>query len=354
MNDGALRGSRLTKVYAGGFKALDDVSFVARPGRVLTLLGPSGCGKTTLLRIVAGLDHPTSGTLEMDGMRLEDVPVGRRQVGFVFQNYALYPHLTVAENLSLALRVRHVAADERVRRVREVAEMLGIAELLDRRPAQLSGGQQQRVALGRALAPRPRLYLLDEPLSNLDAALREDMRAELKQLFHRLEATVIYVTHDQAEAMSLSDDVAVLRAGRIVQCASPLDLYARPADLFVAGFVGSPRMTVWRGQVNERSLECRGVRVPLAGGGPEGRDLAVGIRPEHVEVSEAAVPGAWPGELMVAEPIGSRTLLTLKVGGEETRALAEPRDWPGRLWVLWPAERLHWFDPSTGRRVEAP
>ena len=351
MSTGELRGSRLTKIYPGGVTALDDVSFVAHGGRVLTLLGPSGCGKTTLLRIVAGLEHPSTGTLELDGKQLDDVPPGRREVGFVFQNYALYPHLTVAENLGLALRVRRVPADDRSRRVREVAEMLGIAALLGRRPAELSGGQQQRVALGRALARRPRLYLLDEPLSNLDAALREDMRAELKQLFRRLEATVLYVTHDQAEAMSLSDEVAVLRSGRIVQRASPLDLYARPADLFVASFVGSPRINVWRGRAQGRHLECRGVRVPLPEG-LEGRaELAVGIRPEHVEVSEAEAPGAWPAELLVAEPIGPRSLLTFKVGGEEARALAEPREWPGRLWARWPADRLHWFDSATGVRL---
>ena len=353
MSAGELRGSRLTKVYPGGVKALDDVSFVAQPGRALTLLGPSGCGKTTLLRIVAGLERPTSGTLELDGAGLDELSPGQRQVGFVFQNYALYPHLTVAENLGLALRVRGVARGERSRRVGEVAEMLGIAGLLERRPAQLSGGQQQRVALGRALARKPRLLLLDEPLSNLDAALREDMRAELKQIFRRLESTVIYVTHDQTEAMSLSDEVAVLRNGRIVQRASPLELYARPADLFVATFVGSPRMTVWRGRVEDGWFECRGARLPLPEGLEGHQDLAVAIRPEHLEVSEVEIPGAWPGELLVAEPMGARSLLTLRVGGEEARALAEPREWPGRLWARMPADRLHWFDGATGARLDA-
>src|SRR5437762_4267738 len=254
-----LRVDDLTKEFPDGSRALDRVSFVARAGRVLTLLGPSGCGKSTLLRIVAGLEHPSSGSCRLDGEPLDVVPPGRRGVGFVFQNYALYPHLTVEGNLSLALETRGVAREEVRARVREIAGLLGIHDLLARRPAQLSGGQQQRVALGRALVRKPRLYLLDEPLSNLDALLRESMRAELKDLFARLGATVIYVTHDQTEAMSLSDDLIVMRAGRILQNGTPLEVYRRPADSFVATFVGSPRMTLWRGRRNATELACRGV-----------------------------------------------------------------------------------------------
>src|SRR5262249_44346801 len=268
-----LHGHDVTKIFPDGTRALDGVSFVARPGRVLALLGPSGCGKSTLLRIVAGLERPTTGRLVLDGEPLDEVPAGERGVGMVFQNYALYPHLTVEGNLSLALEARGMGRAEVQTRVREAAELLGIVEVLRRRPGQLSGGQQQRVALGRALVRRPRLYLLDEPLSNLDALLRESTRAELKTLFGRVDATVMYVTHDQTEAMSLSDDLIVMRSGRILQCGSPLEVYRRPAHVFVATFVGSPGMTVWRGRRDGRDLVCNGVRVPMPPGLPATGDL---------------------------------------------------------------------------------
>ena len=348
-----LRGEALTKVFDDGTRALDGVHFTARPGRVLTLLGPSGCGKSTLLRIVAGLERATAGALELGGERLDDVPAGRRGVGFVFQNYALYPHLTVEGNLSLALETQRVPREEIRARVRETAGLLGIQELLGRRPGQLSGGQQQRVALGRALVRRPRLYLLDEPLSNLDAVLRENMRAELKTLFARLGATVIYVTHDQTEAMSLSDDLAVMRSGRILQCGPPLEVYRRPADAFVATFVGSPRMTVWRGRREGAELACRGVRVPLPPGLPDGGELSVGVRPEDVEVSTRPLDGGWRAQVVLTEPLGARVLLTLRAGEEEARALVEPVDWPASVWMRWPAERCHWFDAASGLRLDA-
>jgi len=352
MSRGPLHVRDLVKVFPDGTRALDGVSVSAEPGEVLTLLGPSGCGKSTLLRIIAGLEHATSGSIELDGARLDGRAPGDRDVGFVFQNYALYPHLTVAANLALALEVRGVAREERERRVRETADRLGIAGLLGRRPAQLSGGQQQRVALGRALVRRPRLYLLDEPLSNLDALLREDMRAELKALFASVEATVVYVTHDQAEAMSLSDHVAVMRHGRVLQCAKPLELYARPATLFVGTFVGGPRMTIWAGTREGAELVAGSVRVPLPQGLGGGDRLAVGIRPEDVIVSDQPLRGGLEVSRRLAEPLGARTLLTLEAGGETARALAEPREWPERLWMAWPQDRLHWFDADTEARLE--
>jgi multiple sugar transport system ATP-binding protein len=347
-----LRGEGIGKVFPGGVRALDGVSFVVRSGQVLTLLGPSGCGKSTLLRIIAGLDRATEGRLTRDGVPFDDVPPGRRDVGFVFQNYALYPHLTVARNLSLALEVRGLSRVEVQKRVAETAALLGIEGLLDRRPADLSGGQQQRVALGRALARRPRLYLMDEPLSNLDAVLRESMRGELKALFRRLEATVVYVTHDQAEALSLSDEVLVLRDGRALQSAPPLDLYARPADLFTATFVGSPRMTIWRGPRTNRVLTLRGLDVPVpAELGTSGRDVCVGIRPEDVEVSEVPLSGGLEGVVELAEALGDRTLLTIRVGEELVRVLAGARAWPEKLWLRLPSEKLHWFDAESERRL---
>jgi ABC-type sugar transport system ATPase subunit len=350
---GELVAEDLGKVFPGGVRALDGVSFTARPGRVLTLLGPSGCGKSTLLRVVAGLDAPTSGRLVLDGRPLDDVPPGERDVGFVFQNYALYPHLPVARNLSLGLEARRLPRAEIDARVRETARMLGIADLLERRPGQLSGGQQQRVALGRALARRPALYLMDEPLSNLDALLREGMRGELKSLFRRLSATVLYVTHDQAEAMSLSDEILLLREGRVLQCAPPSEIYARPADLFTATFVGSPRLTVWSGRPEGGHFVGRGVRVPL----PEGLDAAetldLGVRPEHVRVTAEARPGAWPARLELTEPLGDRTLLTLRVGEESLRALSSESAWPDAVWATVDPPRWLFFDGRTGRRLVA-
>jgi len=348
-----LRGESITKVFPAGTRALDRVSFTAREGGVLTLLGPSGCGKSTLLRIVAGLESATEGRLFLGGERLDGLPPGQRNVGFVFQNYALYPHMTVEGNLSLAMRAQKVPAQEIASRVRETAEMLGIADLLSRRPAQLSGGQQQRVALGRALVRRPRLYLLDEPLSNLDALLREGTRSELKLLFRRLGATVLYVTHDQAEAMSLSDEVLVLKDGRVRQCAPPLEVYARPADLFTATFVGSPRMSVWCGQCHDGLLHGRGVAVEAPDALRERPRLWVGIRPEHVEVASSPLDGGWEARLDLAEPTGDRLLLTLRVGGESLRALVPPRELAGQIWARVAPERLHWFDGETESRLES-
>jgi multiple sugar transport system ATP-binding protein len=360
---GELRAERIGKVFPDGTRALGGVSFSARTGRVLTLLGPSGCGKSTLLRIVAGLESPTEGSLTLDGRCLDAVPPGARDVGFVFQNYALYPHLTVAGNLSLALRVRGLPRQEIETRVRQTATLLGIERLLDKRPGQLSGGQQQRVALGRALARRPALYLLDEPLSNLDALLREGTRSELKALFSRVESIVLYVTHDQAEAMSLSDEVAVLRAGSIRQIAPPLKLYARPADLFVATFVGSPRMTVWSGRRDGDGLlvppeEGAGhdgtLRLRMPSRLPGGEALCAGIRPEDVEVAAEPLDGGWEARVELREPLGAHVLLTLRVGGTTARALVPPREWPERLFTRWPTERIHWFDASTEQRLETP
>ncbi len=348
-----LRGESISKSFPGGARALERVSFRARAGQVLTLLGPSGCGKSTLLRIVAGLEQACSGRLFLGQQPFDGLPPGERNVGFVFQNYALYPHLTVEGNLSLALRARGTPPEEVALRVRRTAELLGLGELLPRRPGQLSGGQQQRVALGRALVREPRLYLLDEPLSNLDAQLRESMRSELKLLFRRLSATVLYVTHDQAEAMSLSDEVLLLKDGRVRQCAPPLELYARPADLFVATFVGSPRMNAWLGECASGGLQLRGLRLDLPASLQPGPRLWAGARPEDVEVRAEPFAGAWAARLEVAEPLGDRVLLTLRVGEESLRALVPPRDWSERLWARVDPGRLHWFDAATEARLEA-
>ncbi len=340
------------KEFPGGVRALHGVSFDAPGRKILTLLGPSGCGKTTLLRLIAGLETPTSGSLELDGRDLLRVPAGKRDVGFVFQNYALYPHLTVAGNLGLTLEVRGMARSERERKIRETASLLGLETLLDRKPGQLSGGQQQRVALGRALVRQPRLYLLDEPLSNLDAVLRESMRFELKTLLRRVDATAIYVTHDQAEAMSLSDHVAVMRGGEILQYGTPSDVYRRPEQVFVATFVGSPGMTLWN--VTRDGAGCRSgdARLPLTPPATSSDAWLAGIRPEDVEILSSAQPGAFEATVEGAELMGARTLLTVRSGGALTRALVVPDSWSDRVWVRWPADRVHWFDPTTERRID--
>ncbi len=347
-----LRGDRISKVFPGGVRALEEVSFSVGEGRVLTLLGPSGCGKSTLLRIVAGLESATSGSLTLDGQPLDGVPPGRRDVGFVFQNYALYPHLTVERNLSLALEARKVPRAEIRVRVGEAARLLGLERLLDRRPRKLSGGEQQRVALGRALVKRPRLYLMDEPLSNLDALLREGMRGELKLLFGKLGAPVLYVTHDQAEALSLSDEILVLKGGRALQTGTPHELYHRPADVFTATFVGSPRMAVLEGRLENGLFAGRGLRLEL----PQGRfedELRLGVRPEDVEVAAEPSGGTVPARITLREPAADRVLLTLSVGEETLRALAPPSGWPETVHVRVAPERLHVFSAKTGKRLEA-
>jgi ABC-type sugar transport system ATPase subunit len=345
----------IVKIFPPVTRALDEVSFTAPPGRVIALLGPSGCGKTTLLRIVAGLEQPSAGTLTMDGEPFDPIPPEKRDIGFVFQNYALYPHLTVAQNLELALRTRGVLAEERDARVRQVADQMGLSRLLDRKPAALSGGQQQRVALGRALVKRPRLYLLDEPLSNLDASLRDSMRGELKTLFRTVESPVLYVTHDQSEAMSLADDVILLCEGRVEQSSPPHQLYQAPESLFVATFVGSPRMNVWHAHNgNDSVLDGEGLRALAPPGMPEAKEWDVCIRPEDVEVLTARAQGAWPAEVRLAEPLGARELLTLRVGRFEFRALAQPGDGASSVWVRWPANKLHWFSGSGGKRFHPP
>lgn len=346
-----LKGEGISKVYPGGARALDDVTFAVHPGEVLSLLGPSGCGKSTLLRIVAGLDDPTEGTLTLDGVSLVSVPAGRRDVGFVFQNYALYPHLSVRGNLSLALKTKGLPSGEIASRVAETAEMLGLQDLLDRRPAQLSGGQQQRVALGRALVKRPRFFLLDEPLSNLDALLREEMRSGLRDLFRRVGATVIYVTHDQAEAMSLSDRVLVMESGRVRQCAPPLELYARPADLFTATFVGTPRLTVWRGVISGETFATGDLHQVVPGHFGPRREAWLGIRPEHVRVAAERFEGAREAKVSSVEVTGERVLLTLSVGSERLRAFAEARDWPERVHVRLDPQGIHLFDAANGCRL---
>jgi multiple sugar transport system ATP-binding protein len=300
--------------------ALRTLSLDIPDHHFLALLGPSGCGKTTALRILAGLEIPTAGRVMIGERDVTRLQPRDRDIAMVFQSYALYPHLTVAENIAYPLKIRRVAPAERDRLVREVATALEIDHLLGRRPRQLSGGQRQRIALARAIVRNPAAFLMDEPLSNLDARLRLTMRGEIKRLCHRLGATTIYVTHDQAEALTMADLIAVMREGVLQQVASPDEIYERPANRFVATFVGNPPMNVLKAAVDEAGLHVGGASLPR-GPQPETASHAaiiaeVGIRPEDLRLVEPGRAGALPGEIYVVEPMGNETLVDIKIAGE--------------------------------------
>ena len=296
----------VVKIYAKGQKpAVDDFTFEVRPGEFLVLVGPSGCGKSTTLRMVAGLELPTSGRILIGGRDVTALPPKDRDIAMVFQNYALYPHMTVRENMSFALRLRHVPKPEIARRVDAAAETLGLTSYLDRLPKALSGGQRQRVAVGRAIVREPAVFLFDEPLSNLDAKMRVEMRAEIVRLHHRLGATMIYVTHDQTEAMTMGDRIVVMDGGRIQQAAPPLEVYDHPANKFVASFIGTPPMNL----------------LP-----PGVLDLGrtVGVRPEHLLVLPAAnaPEGALMAHVDIVEPLGAETLVHAVLDVRKTPVVA--------------------------------
>ena len=300
----------------------------------LALLGPSGCGKTTALRILAGLERPSGGRVMIGERDVTRLQPRDRDVAMVFQSYALYPHMTVAENIGYPLRIRNVAAPERARRVAEVAGALEVDHLLGRRPRQLSGGQRQRIALARAIVRDPTAFLMDEPLSNLDARLRMTMRGEIKRLCQRLGATTLYVTHDQAEALTMADLVAVMRDGELQQLAPPEEIYDRPANLFVATFIGSPPMNRLAAAIGSDGLRVAGVTLPIDGP-RRARCLStgvqdLGIRPEDVRLVEPGRPAALSGEIYVVEPMGNETLVDLLAGGERITARA-PRGFKARI-----------------------
>ena len=380
----------VTKEFGDEVVAVDDLSLEIEDGEFMVLVGPSGCGKSTILRMLAGLEEVTAGEIWIDDKQVTDLSPKERDIAMVFQNYALYPHMTVEENIAFGLKLRRVSKDERLRRAREVAQVLAIEHLLERKPAALSGGQRQRVAMGRAMIREPVAFLMDEPLSNLDAKLRVQMRAELARLHDRLRTTTVYVTHDQVEAMTLGDRVAVLRDGLLQQVDTPQRLFARPTNLFVAAFVGSPPMNLVEGAVQGGAISFAGFHVPLGErtdlSGHEGRTVIVGIRPSDMEDADVwAASGATilDVEVDITEELGSEVNLLFTVdappvtseealaaasdeGADDilpliteraqfcARVDARTRAKPGeRVRLAVDATRFHFFEPESGLAISS-
>ena len=371
----------VSKQFPNGSRALDDVNLRIEDGQFAVLVGPSGCGKTTLLRIIAGLEKTTTGVVRIGDQDVTRLPPGDRDVAMVFQNYALYPHMTVAENLRFGLEVRKMPRKEIEQRTLEAAEILGISEYLGRKPRQLSGGQRQRVAMGRAIVRRPLAFLMDEPLSNLDAQLRVSMRAELARLRTQMPTTTVYVTHDQVEAMTLGDQVTVLRDGLIQQSGSPEELFEQPANVFVATFIGSPSMNMVQGSVTGDQVHAGELSIPLPraiAAGMEGRDVIMGIRPSDLLDGRQADRALPRIEVTcdVVEYLGTEANLLFSVNARQTRgALADEDEEadpdagarltarvgrasgarPGdRVQLAVDVERLYFFDADTQLTIRAP
>jgi len=336
----------------GSTQVLHGVSVEVEDGEFVILVGPSGCGKSTLLRMIAGLENVTRGEIAIGGRVVNDVAPKERDIAMVFQNYALYPHMTVRDNMAFSLKLAkapRAVIDEKVNRA---ASILGLSQLLDRYPRMLSGGQRQRVAMGRAIVRDPQVFLFDEPLSNLDAKLRVQMRAEIKDLHQRLGTTTVYVTHDQIEAMTMADKIVVMHGGHVEQMGAPLDLYDRPANLFVAGFIGSPAMNFLKGQVKGGMCQLDGVALPLPtnSAGVEGASIVYCIRPEHWSLTGNGVPAL----VRLTEPTGSETQVMATLGGTpitcafRERVLAKPGE---TIHIAPDPALVHLFDEKTGARL---
>ena len=343
----------IRKTFGKGDKmveVLKRIDIDVAPGEFLILVGPSGCGKSTLLNIIAGLDEPTEGEIRISGRNVVGVAPAQRDIAMVFQSYALYPSMSVAENIGFALEMRKVPKAERLARVQQVAATLQISHLLDRRPSQLSGGQRQRVAMGRALARQPQLFLFDEPLSNLDAKLRVEMRAEIKRLHQLSGITSVYVTHDQIEAMTLGSRIAVMKDGLLQQLGTPDDIYSRPVNTYVASFIGSPTMNMVQGQAaGPAGFEIAGACLPLAA--PMAGPAQLGLRPEHIALADDA---PWRGEVSIVEPTGADTFVVVKTaaGDVTVRTSAQARVSPGdQVGLQASGDHASWFDVRSGQRL---
>jgi sn-glycerol 3-phosphate transport system ATP-binding protein len=350
--------SNVKKVYAGGVEAVKGVSFDIPDGGFCVLVGPSGCGKSTLLRMVAGLETISSGEVAIGERVVNQVEPADRDIAMVFQNYALYPHMNIYDNMAYGLRNRGTPKDEIDKRVKEAARILAIEPFLERRPRQISGCQRQRVAMGRAIVRKPQVFLFDEPLSNLDAKLRVQMRVEIKKLQRALGVTSIYVTHDQVEAMTLSDKLVVMNAGQVEQIGLPAEVYRKPASKFVATFIGSPPMNILPGLVDgsgivalgDTIIEVRDLREDLAAQSP----VEVGLRPEDVEIASEGQAGSLPFDVEFIEELGATQLFHGKLSGHPfvmQAATGEVAAQEGRLWITVDPDKVHVFDPKTGARL---
>lgn len=356
-----IRIEGVTKVFDKKVRAVDDIDLVVEDGELLVLLGPSGCGKTTLLRMIAGLEYPSGGQIRVGGKDITDLPPRKRELAMVFQSYAVFPHLTVAGNIGFGLKMRGEAKSEIRRKVERVAELVELEEYLDRHPAQLSGGQRQRIAVARAVVMEPAVLLMDEPLSNLDALLRLNFRADLKELVRELRTTTVYVTHDQVEALSLGDRIAIMREGRVMQIETPTTVYDQPSHRFVGGFMGNPPMNFLRAgvvqdggrmlaQIGEHTIE-----VPDHVSSAVTDTVLVGVRAENLTLADGPGPDTFPMTTAVVEPLGSHSLVTGRVGAE-TCKLQAPMDFfvegGTQLWVTAQPGKLRWFDPDSGVRLD--
>lgn len=354
-----IRVERVTKGF-GGMVAVDDVSLTIQDQEFLVLLGPSGCGKTTLLRTIAGLGMADSGRISIDGRDVTYLPPAQRKISMVFQSYAIFPHMTVRDNIGFGLKMHKVEKAEIARRVGDAAELLHIEDLLDRRPSDMSGGQRQRVAVARALAMEAEVLLMDEPLSNLDALLRLEMRAELKRLLADVNATTVYVTHDQIEALSMGDRVAVMRDGKVQQVDVPTKVYESPSNLFVGSFIGNPPMNFIDAKVRRDhgslSVDVGGHALappsPIASllAARTDDELTLGIRAENMETLLSPQDGAFPVRVEVVEPLGSQNLLTVHLAGHRLKVATHPtfEARPDQdLWIRFPADQIRWIDPAT-------
>ncbi|NJM81459.1 MAG: sn-glycerol-3-phosphate ABC transporter ATP-binding protein UgpC [Tabrizicola sp.] len=341
----------LGKAY-GAASVIEKLNLEIPDGSFTVLVGPSGCGKSTLLRMVAGLEEISGGDILIGQRRVNNLPPSERDIAMVFQNYALYPHKTVAANMGFALKMKGERTEDIRAKVARAAEILGLTPYLDRYPRALSGGQRQRVAMGRAIVRDPQVFLFDEPLSNLDAKLRVQMRTEIRELHQRLKTTTVYVTHDQIEAMTMADQIVILNKGKIEQVGTPLELYDRPANTFVAGFIGSPAMNLLKGTVRGGHVQTEGASLSLPDGCAvaEGKDVIYGIRPEHLTVAATGIQGT----VAVVEPTGSETHIIVRTEGQEVTAISRERVSfrPGEAIALAPrAGSAHVFDTATGARL---
>lgn len=354
----------VSKIF-GDTYAVKDANLVIRDQEFLVLLGPSGCGKTTLLRTIAGLGMADEGRITIGGRDVTYLRPGERKISMVFQSYAIFPHMTVRENIGFGLRMNKVPTNEVTRRVNDAAEMLHIANLLERRPADMSGGQRQRVAVARALAMQAQVLLMDEPLSNLDALLRLEMRAELKRLLAEVGATTIYVTHDQIEALSMGDRIAIMKDGVIQQVDEPTQVYANPANKFVGGFIGNPPMNFLSGIVvdsgGDAYADVGGSAIRPAPGaaealrGRDGQSVSLGIRAENMVTETQAGGNSIEADVIIVEPLGAQNLLTVDIGGDRLKVSTHPSfaaEAGDRLWVRFPPEDIRWIDPTTDTVIE--